>query len=178
MVHSKNKALGFWLCLIALLIYIFGAVCCTTQFYFDYKIIKIDISSQRGYNGFMIIIGIACIIFGGILYFRASLITIDCEDKDLKTISFKNLFSRQKRTYNFTELDGFIKTKLLHKQFSENNTLFLIKEGKVAKVIDNFFYSNVDELENALKDLPYLGFKPMNFANYWRFFFGQRIIKE
>jgi hypothetical protein len=97
---------------------------------------------------------------------------------DLKTISFKNLFSRRKRTYNFTELDGFIRTRLWHRQFSENKTLLLIKGGKVVKKIDNFFYSNVDELEKGLKDLPYLGFKPMGFVNSWRVLFGQQITKR
>jgi hypothetical protein len=126
----------------------------------------------------MVIICVACIIFGGLLSFRASLVTISFEDKDLRTISFKNIFSRQTRTYNFGDLDGFIRTKLWHRQYSENKTLFLIKGGKVVKKIDNFFYSNVDELEKGLKDLPYLGYIPIGFVNSLRVLFDQAIIKQ
>jgi hypothetical protein len=177
MIHSRNNAFGFWLCAIVMVIYILLAVCCISQFYFDFEIIKIGITSQRSFNAWIAICGIACLIFGGLLSFRASLITINSDSEDLKYILFKNIFSRRTRTYNFKELDGFIRTRLWHKQFSTNKTLCLIKGGKVVKIIDNFFYSNVDELETGLKHLPYLGFKPMGFVNSWRVLFGQQIIK-
>jgi hypothetical protein len=177
MLHSQHKAFGFWLYTLSILLFLFLAICCISQFYFNFKIIKIDIPNQRSFNAWMVINCIACIIFGSLLSFRASLVTINFENKDLRTISFENIFSRQTKTYNFSELDGFIRTKLWHRQYSENKTLFLIKGGKVVKKIDNFFYSNVDELEKGLKDLPYLGFIPMGFVNSMRVLFDQPIIR-
>jgi hypothetical protein len=177
MVKSKHNTFGFWFHVGIIALYIFLTICCITQYYYHFTIMKIHIPNQRSFNGWMIINAIACLIFGAILYSRACLIEINSDSSFLKTITFKNLFSRQTKTYSFEEFDGYISTRLWHKQFNENKTLCLIKEGRVFRKIDNFFYSNVDELQQGLKEMKYLGFKRMGFRNSWKVLFNQPIIK-
>lgn len=138
---------------------------------------KIHIPNQKSFNGWIVINGIALLVFGTFLSSRASAIEIRFDNNFLKTISFKNVLTRQVKTYYFEEFDGYITTRLWHKQFNENKTLCLIKEGRVVKKIDNFIYSNVDELQQGLKDMKYLGFKSMGIVNSWKVLFNQPIIK-
>ncbi len=155
----------------------FLTICTITQYYFNLTLIKIDIKNQRSFNASVIVDLIACSIFGAVLSNRACLISINSEDSFLKTITFKNLFTRHNKTYTFEEFDGYITTRLWHRQFNENKTICLIKEGRVVKKIDNFFYSNVDELQGGLKDMKYLGFTKMGIVNSWRVLFNQPIIR-
>jgi hypothetical protein len=176
MIQSKHRTLGFWLLAGVIAFFIFLTICCITQYYFHLTIIKIDIHNQS-FNGQVITNLIACLIFIAILSCRASLIEISSGDI-IKTISFKNLFTRQAKTYSFQEFDGYFSTRLWHKQFNENKTLCLIKEGRVVKKIDNFFYSNVDQLQTGLEGIPYLGFKSMDIVTSWKVLFNQPIIKS
>ena len=153
----------------------FLAICSITQYYFHLTIVKIDVHNQRTFNAQMILFLVACFIFGTFLSFRASSIEINSQDL-LKTIVFKNLFTRRTKVYTFQEFEGYITTKLWHRQFNENKTLCLIKQGRVVKKIDNFIYSNIDELQEGLKDMPYLGFKRMGIANSWKVLFDQPIL--
>jgi hypothetical protein len=133
------------------------------------------VENQRSFNAQVIIDLIACLIFGVFLSSRASSIEIN-SDSVIKTISFKNLFTRRIKIYPFQDFDGYITTKLWHKQGYENKTLCLIKDGRVVRKIDNFLYSNVDELQEGLKDMQYLGFKSMGIVNSWKVLFNQRIL--
>jgi hypothetical protein len=134
-----------------------------------------DIYSQRTFNSQVITALGGCLIIGSFLSSRASSIEIQ-SDGILKTLIFKNLFTRRIKVYYFQEFDGYITTKLWHKQWNVNKTLCLIKEGRVVKKIDNFFYSNVDELQEGLKEMPYLGFKNMGIVNSWKVLFNQPIL--
>src|SRR5215213_2488812 len=163
MIKSRHNTFGFWLLAGAMAVFVFLTVCCITKFYFDFTIVEIHIRNQRSFNGWMAITGIALLAFGSILSSRVSSIEIHYENGHTKTIKFKNLFTGRAKTYFFEEFDGYIRTKLWHKQFNENKTLCLIKGGRVIRKIDNFFYSNFGELENGLKDMKYLGYKRMGF---------------
>lgn len=176
MIKSKHNIFGFWLLAGAIAFFVFLTICCITQYYYHFTIIKIHIPNQRSFNGFMVIHGIACFVFGAILSTRASIIQIQYDNSFSKSVSFTNIFTGQTKTYFFEQFDGYITTKLWHKQFNENKTLCLIKEGRVVRKIDNFFYSNVDQLQEGLKDMQYLGFKNMGFVNSWKVLFNQPIL--
>jgi hypothetical protein len=175
MIKSRHNTFGFWLLAGMMLFLTFLAICAVTKFYFHFTIIRIDVHSQRSFNAQIIVDVIGCLIFGSMLSSRASFIEIH-SDGILKTISFKNLFTRRTKVYSFQDFDGYITTKLWHKQWNENKTICLIKNGRVARKIDNFFYSNVDELQDGLKDMQYLGFKDMGFVNSWKVLFNQPIL--
>ncbi len=176
MITSKHNTFGFWIAIAGIAISIFFIISYTTQYYFHFGIIKINIPNQRTYDANIIIFLLGLLFWGTFLYLRASKITIENSDPISKTISFKNLITGQTKTYSFEELDGYITTILWHKQFKQNKTICLIRNGRVVKKIDNFIYSNVDELEKSLADLKYLGFKNMGFINSWKVFFNQPII--
>jgi hypothetical protein len=176
MIKSRHNTFGFWLLAGMMLFLTFLAICSVTQFYFHFTIIRIDVHSQRSFNGQVIIDVIGCLIFGSMLSSRASFIQIHSDGGILKTISFKKLFTRRTKVYSFQEFDGYITTQVWHKQWNENKTLCLIKEGRVVTKIDNFFYSNVDELQEALKEMPYLGFKNMGIVNSWKVLFNKPIL--
>jgi hypothetical protein len=175
MIKSRHKTFGFWLLAGMMLFLTFLAICSVTQFYFHFTIMKIAVHSQRNFNAQVIIDAIGCLFFGSMLSSRASFIEIH-SDSILKTISFKNLLTRRTKIFSFQDFDGYITTKLWHKQWNENKTLCLIKDGRVVRKIDNFFYSNVDELQEGLKDMPYLGFKNMGIVNSWKVLFNQPIV--
>lgn len=175
MFKSRHNTFGFWLLVGTMAFLIFLAISSVTQYYFNFIIIKIDVSNQRSFNTQIITDILGCSFFGIMLSSRAAPIKIH-SDGILKTISFKNLFTRRSKVYSFTDFDGYITTTLWHKQWNENKTLCLIKQGRVVKKIDNFFYSNVDELQEALKEMPYLGFKNMDFANSWKVLFNKPIL--
>lgn len=177
MVKSKSNTFGFWLLAGGIIFFTFLIICGITQYYFNFTIIKIDIRNQRSFNASVVIDLIGCLIFGLILSSRASVIEIDSENV-LKTISFKNLFTRQTKIYAFEEFDGYIRTRLWHRQFNENKTICLIKDGKVVRKIDNFFYSNFEELKQGLKDMEYLGYKGMGIVNSWKVFWNQPIVRK
>lgn len=176
MIYSQRKTFGFWLSAGAIAFFTFLTICSITQYYFAFTIIKMDIPNQSSFNFFMVLHSMTCLFFGLILSYRAGSISISCQNGFSKSISFKNLFTRQIKTYSFEELDGYITTRLWHKQINDNRTLCLIKEGRVIRKIDNFFYSNLGELEKGLEDLKYLGFKRMGIANSWKVLFNQPIV--
>ena len=138
MIKSKCNTFGFWLCAGTMIFSIFLIICSIAQYRFDFAIVNIDIKNQKSFYAFVMIGLITCVFFGTFLSYRASLITID-SDGVFKTISFKNLFTRQAKVYAFGEFDGYIRTRLWHKQFNENKTICLIKDGRVVRKIDNFF---------------------------------------
>jgi hypothetical protein len=175
MIKSRHNTLGFWLFAGGIMFFSFLAVCAITQYYFNLTIVKVDVHSHRAFNAQLIAFLIACLIFGTFLSFRASSIEINSQGI-LKTIAFKNLFTRKTKVFPFQQFDGYITTKLWHRQFNENKTLCLIKQGRIVKKIDNFIYSNIDELQEGLKHMPYLGFKEMGIVNSWKVLFDQPIL--
>ncbi len=178
MIQSEHKTFGFWFGIAAIAASIFFIICCMTQYYYNFRILNMDIPNQKAFYGFIILFLFNLLFWGTVLSLRASSITIHCEYPNSKAISFKNLFTRQSKTYLFDEFNGYIATRLWHKQFNQNKTLCLIKDGKVFKKIDNFFYSNVDDLEKGFDDLKYLGFINMGIVNSWKVLCNKPIIKQ
>ncbi|MGG9963066.1 hypothetical protein [Ferruginibacter sp. SUN106] len=81
-----------------------------------------------------------------------------CIDKEEKVISFKNIFTRQMMLYKFSDFDGYIETLPNYRE-SDYNAVYLVKNKKAEKIISGFYYSNIDELKEALSSVRYLGFE-------------------
>lgn len=175
MIRSRHNTFGFWLLAGASAFFLFLAICSVTQYYFHFTILEIDVHNKNTFNTQVILDLIGCLIFVLTLSARASSIEVN-SDSVSKIIAFKNLFTRRTKAYDFEEFDGYITTRLWHKQWNENKTLCLIKEGRIVKKIDNFFYSNIDELEKSLSEMPYLGFKNMGIVNSWKVLFNKPIL--
>jgi hypothetical protein len=86
-------------------------------------------------------------------------------DTSGKTISFQNIISRKIKTYSFADFDGFIDTFLNHRA-AQYKTIGFIKDKKVIRYLDSFWFSNYSELRVAISSLDYLG--TFNFGTWKR----------
>lgn len=108
----------------------------------------------------------------GKLLFDANLITIDTVDK---TITFKNLFTRQIATYKFSDFDGKLIWYEPIKGGQVRNFYFILNK-KAVKKISGFIYSNQKELEEALADMKDLGTTNYSYLKSWKVFFGFPVV--
>ena len=98
---------------------------------------------------------IGLIIFLSILWHNVKNIILN---KDNKSISFQNIFTRTIKEYKFSDFDGYINTFVNHDSFGIHyKTIGLVKGKKIIRRIDSYFYSNYDNLREGLTDCNYLG---------------------
>ncbi|HEU5053377.1 MAG TPA: hypothetical protein VFT78_09700 [Hanamia sp.] len=120
------------------------------------------------------------IIFGFLLFASvwlktvASTITINTEQN---TITFTNYFNKHSETYSLNVFDGYIQTI----GFSKNNArqfkvLCLLKDKIIIRKISGAFYTNIDELQEALNSLNNLGFEKFGIIKELKIFFKQPVL--
>lgn len=78
-------------------------------------------------------------------------------DEISKTILLKKILTQQIQLYNFSDFDFYIDTQVKSKQ-GTFDTICLIKDKKIVLRIGGY-YSNIDELKNAISSFKYLGFR-------------------
>ena len=135
---------------------------------------------QRGEIHRDVIIGLV-IISGFLLYIsvwlkkNATIITIDTEKN---TISFENIFTKNTKTYFFSDFDGYIETvEKNRKTHVQYKVLYLVKDKITNRKIPGFLYSNIEELQEGLKSLNYLGFKSFGIVKQLKILFRQPILE-
>lgn len=81
-------------------------------------------------------------------------------DQNKKTIFFKNVITQQKKLYNFNDFDYYLDTLAYNSKTGESyKVIYLIQNKKAEKIITGFYYSNIDELQEALCPIKYFGFQ-------------------
>ena len=80
-------------------------------------------------------------------------------DNDDKTIFFQNIITRQIRLYDFADFDSYFDTYPVTGKGGSYKVLYLIKDKKAEKIITGFYYENIDELQEAISSIKYLGFQ-------------------
>ena len=80
-------------------------------------------------------------------------------DNDEKTISFQNVITRQTKLYNFNDFDSYFDTYPVTAKGGSYKVLYLLKDKKAEKIITGFYYQNIDELQDAISYIKYLGFQ-------------------
>ena len=78
-------------------------------------------------------------------------------DTENGKIIFKNMVG-VKKIFSLNSLQGYIDTNT-KSGFGSFHTFYLIKNNRVIKRIPCSLYSNVDEIQNGLKSIQYLGFR-------------------
>ncbi len=73
-----------------------------------------------------------------------------------QTISFKMFLLPITKTYPLSYFDGYIETKVSDK-YSQYKCLYLVKDGKLKYKMSGRFYNNIDELQQGLSTVKYLG---------------------
>ncbi|RYY42225.1 MAG: hypothetical protein EOO06_21455 [Chitinophagaceae bacterium] len=156
MIKSRSRTFGFWLLVCAVGLFLFGIG------FVAYQCLFVDPYSPSYKLGakpsvLIVMYGIPLLIFASVLWRKANLITIENEGL-FKNIIFKNIITRRTTAYSFNELDGYFTTVIKHnRMFTPYATICLVKQGKIVKKIDSFYYSNYQGIKTALEDLTYLG---------------------
>ena len=157
MVKSKFKTWGIVALCTGLIIisgtsfFIYGVVTAT---FFDGHIIKLAMSKQDALKAtFCFGILLILMVFAVLRYFFV--VKIDIENK---SIEFKHLLTRQKTGYAFTDLDGYLETFATTRN-GNYKVFYFIKNKKAEKLITGYYYSNMNEMKDALSLMKYLGFE-------------------
>jgi hypothetical protein len=107
------------------------------------------------------------------LWRRASIIFIDTLSK---TISFKRLFTMQQTIKSFDDFDGFIDT-YQYARGGSYRVIYLVRQKRFVKQISSFYYSNLDELQEALTPMKYLGEQNFNLIKSVKILFKLPVLK-
>ena len=78
-------------------------------------------------------------------------------DTELKTISFTFFLIRLTKTYRFEYFDGYIETKVTDK-YDTYKCFYLVKDGKLKYKMSGRYYENIDQLQDGISSLKYMGF--------------------
>ena len=106
--------------------------------------------------------GLVLILFTGLqVWSKAWKVLID---RDARTITFRNLVSNKEVVYSFDELDGFVQVYVPQKNGEKIKVVYLVKDRKFLEKLSGSFYSNLDELEDALASLKFLGVEKLSLA--------------
>lgn len=152
-IKSKYNTFGCWL------------LGCITTFFTALLVLEliVDFDNQVyllnpriTYNQIVVdvlLVAVPAIFF---LFISATFIKRISVDNIGRTITFKNLLTRQIKIYNFSDFDGFIDTFLNH-QHSSYKTIGFIKDKRMVRYIDSCWVSNYDEIRKSLFDMKNLG---------------------
>jgi hypothetical protein len=161
MIRSKHNTLGFWtilsVCILLTLWFLLGL----SKYLFG-----IGINFRNGKN----IEVRELLLFLGLAFFwwivLASLVKNITIDGLTKTISFQNLITRNIKVYSFKDFDGYMITGMPHDYtFKQYNTIGLVKNKRILRIIDSYFHSNYDELKLSLNQMDCLGRYKIGFFN-------------
>ena len=174
MIQSKFQHTAipaFWI-ILSLIIFLFVG----ETYYLYSRFINI----QRGEIHRDVIISLI-IILGFLLFASlwlktsATIITINT---DQNTIAFTNFFTKNTKTYSFSNFDGYIQTVDINsKTRTEYKVLCLLKDKVIIRKISGSFYSNIEELQEGLKSLNDLGFEKFGIAKKLKIFFKQPVLE-
>jgi|GEM_PF-3070165 len=171
-VISKSNTTTFWLMTFASSFFLLLIVSIVSQYYFGFEIVRMrNINSFRQMLANFILCSLPFLFFVSQIWRDAKLITIDTE---LKTICFRNRFSRIARQYDFDYFQGYVACYQSSKLGSKR-VLYLINDEKYFRKISAFYYSNLGDLENSLTPMKYYGQQHFGILKSFRILFGMRI---
>lgn len=157
MVYSKFKGY-IYLLLCILLAFISLLILCIQKFVFmAFSPIYTQSTGLTSQQAVLMLIFYSCILLlaSGLICRLFISIKIDIE---MKTIVFKNLILRQTKSYAFDEFDGFFDT-VVYSKGGSNKLICLVKNKQVVKRLGAKFYSNFEEIKDALFLIHYFGFQ-------------------
>jgi len=168
----KGVVITFWGLVILELIVSLVLYSIISVYYFDGHIIK---KGTLTTNQTLIPIGIFIlqfIIIAKVLLTNAMKIAID---KNEKKIIFTHIWFNFAKTYSLKDFDSYVETEEWSKQ-GTFKAIYLIANKKLIRKIRGFYYSNMDELKDALFDLSNLGFRKITSLKALKIYVTGRII--
>jgi hypothetical protein len=153
LIQSKHNTFGCWLFFILTFLYLILFIGLTVKYYDIFDIPYFNKLNKKGFVLAISFLGGAIVLFVWLILLYIKKITIDISNR---SITFRNIVTRNVKQYNFEDFDGFIDTFLDHKN-ALYKTIGLVKDKRVVRYIDSFWISNYDELHDSLQNLKYLG---------------------
>jgi len=92
-----------------------------------------------------------------------------------KAITFKKILTKKIEIYSFDDFDGYINTVIMGRQHTFD-VLYLIKNKRAVKKIKGFYYSNFDQLREALEPIKYFGFQNNSADLKYKVLFNKPIV--
>ena len=162
MIKSRHNTFGCWLVFLVSIFFFSFLVLGTLA---HYSFINLTFFIKLDDKSFYVMVIVFCfflIIFLLIISAHVKNVAIDISSKK---ISFQNIISRRTKTYSFADFDGFVDTFLNH-QAAQYKTIGFVKDKKVVRYLDSFWFSNYSDLREALSSSKYLG--TYNFGTWKR----------
>jgi len=123
-----------------------------------------------------IVLGYTSLLF--LIMWLKSVAVIITVDTNQNTIAFTNFFTKKTKIYSFNDFDGYVQTTGFNsKTQTEYKVLCLLKDKVVRNKISASYYSNIEELQEGLKSLAYLGFQRFGVAKKLKIFFKRPVLE-
>ncbi len=159
MIVSKLKANGFFALIFSGLLLIgicFAAYVLISVVFLDGHIIPRGTIPPVGAIIFITLLILLLIVIIRSWTLNAFKIKIDTIKK---TIHLKNVITQQVRSYNLEDFDGYLDCYAVTYKGGRYKFLYLVKNKKADKIITGFYYANIDELQEGISSIKYLGFQ-------------------
>ncbi len=89
-------------------------------------------------------------------------------------IVFTNVFFAIKKSYSFSDFDYYFET-VEHSIGDSSRAIYLIKNGKRERAIRGYYYSNTNEMKEALKGIPDHGCRKLSRLSVLLLYFRKRL---
>lgn len=153
MIHSRNRTFNFWFLAFFVGVFLFLIFNSISDHYWGFRIGKIQLLSDRKFFHLILFFCTYLMLPILALWLNVKNIVIN---KDNRSISIQNIFTRAIQEYKFSDFDGYIDTYIKH-NFYSSKTIGFVKDGKIIRRIDSLYYSNYDEIKEGLAELVYKG---------------------
>lgn len=108
----------------------------------------------------LIILLLTPIIIAVQKFYRDSKIII--VDKSAKIISFEDFIFKKKIVYSFKNIDGYVTGRFISSNRQLTKVIWLVQKNKMIERINENYVANINEIENELKELKYLGYQSIH----------------
>ena len=157
MIQSKFRkgAIGrYWILVLMSFLTGFITYAIISVHFFEGDLFKSALTKEQSMV-FIIIFCVTTLLLIKVLIVSPMSIKIDTNKQE---IIFSHIFLKTKKTYLFSDFDYFIETIEDSRQGSFK-AIYLIKNKRLKNAIRGFYYSNIDELQEALTGIQNMGFK-------------------
>ncbi len=98
-------------------------------------------------------------------------ITVDTKNQQ---IVFNHMFLAVKQAYSFSDFDYYFET-VEHSVGDNSKAIYLVKNGRREKAIRGYYYSDINEMAEALEGISNHGFKNLSRLKVLLLYFSRKL---
>lgn len=140
--------------------------------FFEIEIVKTTLTNTE-FIIVLLVYPLLIFIASAQIKMNSSIIYINSSDSK---ITFKNYFTRYKRVYLLNEFEGYIDTLVISPR-GNFRVFYLVCNNKLTHKMSGRIYSNIEEIEQGLNQLKYLGFRKFSLKWSLNVFFNRNVLK-